>query len=362
MRIGLTFNVRRADTPAGATVGVCRDSAARRGILPLPGDDLDEEFDSPETIAAIAAALESLGHEVELLGYGEPLLQRLLSGPRPELVWNFAEGHGSGRSREARVPAVLEMLDIPYTGSDPLTLAVTLDKPIAKQLVAVAGVATPRWFVYEGDPASIDCQAVALSFPVFVKPTCEGSSKGILTSSVLYDLESLRAALRQLHEAYQQPVLVEEFIVGDELTVGVVGNDPPQVLGVMRVLPREPSALPFVYSLEVKRDWQRQVRYECPAALAAEDTRSVVDATLAAWRALGCRDVARFDFRLRDGVPYFLETNPLPGLSPTSGDLVLLAGSLGIEHRELIARILSAAIGREGLVSTPSSAAAPVTA
>jgi D-alanine-D-alanine ligase len=341
VRIGLTFNVRRTDAPADATV---------LGLLPLPGDDHDEEFDSPETIAAIAAALESLGHEVELLGYGEPLLQRLLAGPRPDLVWNFAEGHGAGRSREARVPAVLEMLDIPYTGSDPLTLAVTLDKPVAKQLVRAAGVATPRWFVYQGDPASIQHQAAELSFPVFVKPAFEGSSKGILTSSVLYDGASLRRALEQLHEMYRQPVLVEEFIAGDELTVGVVGNDPPQVLGIMRVLPRQPGAQPFVYSLEVKRDWQRQVRYECPAALSRDDTQAVLDATLAAWRALGCRDVGRFDFRLRDGIPYFLETNPLPGLSPISGDLVLLARFQGIEHRELIERILAAAVARVGLL------------
>jgi D-alanine-D-alanine ligase len=341
VRIGLTFNVRRTDAPADATV---------LGLLPLPGDDHEEEFDSPETIAAIAAAFESLGHEVELLGYGEPLLQRLLAGPRPDLVWNFAEGHGAGRSREARVPAVLEMLDIPYTGSDPLTLAVTLDKPVAKQLVRAAGVATPRWFVYEGDPASIQRQAAELSFPVFVKPAFEGSSKGILTSSVLYDVASLRRALGQLHEMYRQPVLVEEFIVGDELTVGVVGNDPPQVLGIMRVLPRQQGAQPFVYSLEVKRDWQRQVRYECPAALSPDDTQAVLDATLAAWHALGCRDVGRFDFRLRDGIPCFLETNPLPGLSPISGDLVLLARFQGIEHRELIERILAAAVARVGLV------------
>jgi D-alanine-D-alanine ligase len=143
---------------------------------------------------------------------------------------------------------------------------------------------------------------------------------------------------------------VEEFIAGDELTVGVVGNDPPQVLGIMRVLPRQPGAQPFVYSLEVKRDWQRQVRYECPAALSRDDTQAVLDATLAAWRALGCRDVGRFDFRLRDGIPYFLETNPLPGLSPISGDLVLLARFQGIEHRELIERILAAAVARVGLL------------
>jgi D-alanine-D-alanine ligase len=338
VRIGLTFNVRRAERPS--------DVSSTYGNLPLPGDDLEEEFDSPETIAAIAAALESLGHEVELLGYGEPLLQRLLAGPRPDLVWNFAEGHGGGRSREARVPAVLEMLDIPYTGSDPLTLAATLDKDCAKRLVASAGVATPRWFLYDGDAESIARHAADLKFPVFVKPAYEGSSKGILNSSILHDVDELQPALEQLREAYCQPVLVEEFIDGDELTVGLVGNGTPDVLGIMRVIPRAKSAQPFVYSLEVKRNWQQQVRYECPALLEPAETEAVNQAALAAWKALGCRDVARFDFRLRGGVPYFLETNPLPGLSPTSGDLVLLARQVDISHRDLVARILTATIRR----------------
>jgi D-alanine-D-alanine ligase len=349
LRIGLTFNVRQQNGRHNERVL----SVADTGILPLPGDDHDEEFDSPETVAAIAEALQSLGHEVELLGYGEPLLARLLNGPRPDLVWNFAEGHGSGRSREARVPAVLEMLDIPYTGSDPLTLAATLDKACAKRLVASHGVPTPKWFLYEGDAASLDVAAAQLAYPVFVKPAYEGSSKGILNSSILYDLDELRAALEQLFEFYRQPVLVEEFIDGDELTVGCVGNGVPEVLGIMRVMPRTAGEKPFVYSLEVKRDWQRQVRYECPALLSVADTAAVNAATISAWQALGCRDLGRFDFRLRGGVPYFLETNPLPGLSPTSGDLVLLVRELGIGHPELIERILNATLLRLAAQNLP---------
>jgi D-alanine-D-alanine ligase len=343
VRIGITFNVRgdAANLPTSTS----------NGALALPGDDADEEFDSPETIAAIAETLQDLGHEVELLGYGEPLLARLLSGPRPDLVWNIAEGHGRGRCREARVPAVLEMLDVPYTGSDPLTLAATLDKPCAKQLVAAHGVPTPAWAVYEGDWRSIAARLAKLAMPVFVKPAQEGSSKGILNASIFYDLDALRPALEQLYDVYRQPVLVEEFIAGDELTVGLVGNDPPQVLGIMRVLPQQASSEPFVYSLEVKRDWRRQARYECPAQLAPADTAAVNAAARAAWNALGCRDVSRFDFRLRDGVPYFLEVNPLPGLSPVSGDLVLLAAALGIEYRDLVARILDAACRRLHLPS-----------
>jgi D-alanine-D-alanine ligase len=347
LRIGLTFNVRSAREP-GRPDAFVEQSGGGQG-LPRTRDDVDEEFDSPETIEAIAEAIASLGHEVELLGYGEPMLRRLLEGPPLDLVWNFAEGHGSARSREARVPAVLEMLDVPYTGSDPLTLAVTLDKDCAKRLVAAASVATPQWAVYEGDWSAVRSQMGALPLPVFVKPCYEGSSKGILASSLIDDLATLEGSLAELHDAYRQPILVEEFIEGDELTVGIVGNRSPDVLGIMRVLPRDPSNTPFVYSLDMKRDWQRRVRYECPAKLKPADTEAVRAAALACWRALGCRDVTRIDFRLREGVPYFLETNPLPGLSPLSGDLVILSRQVGIEYHDLIARILQATCERLSL-------------
>ena len=323
--------------------------------------DEEEEFDSPETVEAIASALRSLGHEVEVLGDGEPMLRRLLDGPKPDLVFNFAEGRGVGRSREARVPGVLEMLEIPYTGSDPLTLAVTLDKDCAKRLVAAAGVPTPNWLLINtecdipngdnGHSAAASefripkSELDALRLPVIVKPAFEGSSKGILNANLIYDRETLISTVRELCETYRQPILVEEFIDGDELTVGVIGNAPPEVIGIMRVVPLM-TEQPFVYSLEVKRDWKQQVRYECPAKLSAADTKTVEQAALDAWKVLGCRDVSRVDFRLREGVPYFLEVNPLPGLSPESGDIVLLSRAVGIEHRELVARIVAAALER----------------
>jgi D-alanine-D-alanine ligase len=145
--------------------------------------------------------------------------------------------------------------------------------------------------------------------------------------------------------AYEQPVLVEEFIDGDELTVGIVGNAPPQVIGVMRIVPLTVKSN-FVYSLEVKRDWVSRVRYECPAQLSSEDSAAVEQAALCAFQALGCRDVARIDFRLRGGVPYFIEANPLPGLSPKSSDIVILARAMGIEHSELLRRIIAVAMER----------------
>ena len=339
MRIGLTYNVK---------------GGAASGTSNAPGlaADAEEEFDSQETIDSIADAIRSLGHEVELLGDGEPLLRKLLDGPRPQLVVNIAEGTGSGRCREARVPAVLEMLGIPYTGSDPLTLAATLDKDCAKRLVQAAGVATPAWALIErGDLQSAQDQLARLPWPAFVKPAYEGSSKGVLAHSLVQNRQQLAASVEAQYKAYRQPILVEEFIDGDELTVGIVGDRPQRALGIMRVLPQQQQSAPFVYSLEVKRDWERLVRYESPAQLSPADTAAVERAALAAWRALGCRDVSRFDFRLREGTPYFLEVNPLPGLSPKTGDLVFLARGYGVEYSELVSRILDSAIQRTGIDS-----------
>jgi D-alanine-D-alanine ligase len=237
------------------------------------------------------------------------------------------------------------MLGIPYTGSDPLTLAVTLDKDCAKRIVQSAGVPVPAWQVFEpGDDPAAFARRYNLAAAAIVKPAWEGSSKGIRGKCVVERPEDLVPALEGLCRDHRQPVLVEEYVEGDELTVGVLGNEPPRVLGVMRVLPQQPTAR-FVYSLEVKRDYLRQVRYECPARLPPARLQAVEEAALRAYRALGCRDVARVDFRLRD-VPYFLEVNPLPGLNPESSDLVIMARLLGWTHEQLVQRILQAALDR----------------
>jgi D-alanine-D-alanine ligase len=328
MKIGLTYDLK-TETPAG---------------IDLP-DDFQEEFDSPTTIEGIARVLRGLGHEVQKLGDGRELLQRLLADP-PDFIFNIAEGQGIGRSREARVPAVLEMLGIPFSGSDPLTLAVTLDKDCARRLVASAGLPVPRGVVLAHDLPLEECaKRVHGPFPLIVKPAWEGSSKGIRNRCVVDDTASLLEVVASIRRDHQQPLLVEEFIRGDELTVGVVGNTPPRIIGVMRVLPVVPTDR-FVYSLEVKRDYLRQVRYECPARLPAATLAAVEAATLTVHEVLGCRDVARIDFRLRDGVPYFLEVNPLPGLNPESSDLVILAQQAGWSYADLIESILQAALTR----------------
>jgi len=331
MRIGITFDLK-GDVPVEAGVP----------------DDFQEEYDSPATIEAIAAVLCGLGHDVEKLGDGRELLHRLLADP-PDFVFNFAEGQGIGRSREARVPAVLELLGIPYTGSDPLTLAATLDKDCAKRLVSSAGVAAPQGV--DVGPAGSSLQICNLQFPLIVKPAWEGSSKGIRSKSLVNHPVELEAVVESLWRDHRQPVLIEEYIEGDELTVGVLGNDPPQILGIMRVVPVQPMQQ-FVYSLEIKRDFERLVRYECPAPLTDADTQAVLQAALAIFRVLGCRDVARIDFRLRAGVPYFLEVNPLPGLNPESSDLVIMSRLIGWDYRRLISTILRSAIDRQQPVAT----------
>lgn len=316
--------------------------------LKVPGalDDDQEEFDPPETIDAIEGALRALGHDVARLGDGEPALRRLLEGARPDLVFNIAEGVGAGRCREARLPAALEMLGIPYTGSDPLTLALTLDKDCAKRVVASAGIATPRWCLVRHRVEDHTAGLRALPLPVIVKPAWEGSSKGILPDSVVDQRERLVPIIERCLRTCQQPALIEEFIDGDEVTVGIVGNRPPQVLGAMRVVPKTPQQR-FVYDIEVKRDWQRRVAYESPPRLPAAQIAAIERAALNAYVALECRDVARIDFRVRDGEPFFIEANPLPGLSPEYGDLVLLARGRGIDHQALIARIVDAAMARQ---------------
>jgi D-alanine-D-alanine ligase len=336
MRIGISYDLK-VDVPLAAG---------------LP-DDFQEEYDSPATIESLAAVLRGLGHEVVKLGDGRELLEQLLSDP-PDFVFNIAEGQGVGRSREARVPAVLEMLGIPYTGSDPLTLAATLDKDCARRLVQSVGVAVPWGETWgpDDDLPEITARPHLPVSPVIVKPAWEGSSKGIRGKCVVDTAEELVSAIAGLRREHRQPILVEEYISGEELTVGVIGNAPPQVLGVLRVVPLRPAER-FVYSLEVKRNWKERVRYECPPRLPAGQLRAVEESALRVYRALGCRDVARVDFRLRDGVPYFLEVNPLPGLSPESGDLVILARLVGWSYERLIEAILEAAIARQSWALTP---------
>jgi D-alanine-D-alanine ligase len=238
------------------------------------------------------------------------------------------------------------MLGIPFSGSDPLALAASLDKEVAKRLVAASGIHVPVHALVTALQPTLSSEFLdRIAFPVLLKPAWEGSSKGIRQCCLVEERNRLTAAVAKMLEDYQQPVLVEEFIEGDELTVGIIGNSPPRILGSMRILPRSPTER-FIYSLEIKRDFERLVRYEHPPGLPEEVVVLTENAALAAFLSLGCRDVARIDFRVRNGVPYFLEINPLPGLNPETSDLVILARLAGVSHERLVQEILEAAMQR----------------
>jgi D-alanine-D-alanine ligase len=328
-------------------IGITYDLKASQPQGPGVPDDAYEEFDSPHTIEAIAAVLRGLGHVVTLLGDGREFLVNVLR-EKPDFVFNFAEGHGISRSREARVPAVLEMLGIPFTGSDPFTMAVTLDKDCAKKLVALAGVAVPFSFALEADAPLDTVPLSQLKYPLVAKPAWEGSSKGIRSKCLVQSAAELPGVIESLRHDLPQTILLEEYVHGDELTVGMIGNADPHILGVMRVVPNF-EVEQFIYSLEIKRDFRRLVTYQCPAPLADDVTHAVVKSARTAFRALGCRDVSRIDFRVRDGVPYFLEVNPLPGLNPDDSDLVIMAGLVGWSYERLVTAIVNAALDRCGM-------------
>lgn len=328
MRIGLTYDLKD-DIEVGQDIP----------------DDALEEYDSAEVVTAISSALKAHGHSTVLLGGGKKFLSNILKR-RVNFVFNIAEGRGSLRSREAQVPAVLEMLGIPYSGSDPLTLAVTLDKPLAKQIVADRQIPTPPWLLVDTPDALSKFPDGVFPLPAFVKPAFEGSSKGIRLTSRADTARKARTAAGALLKKYNQPVLIEKYIEGDEVTVGIVGNSPPQIVGIMRVVPRKKFKT-FVYSLEVKRDWRNLVEYECPAKLGRATIKRITEASLAAYKTLGCRDFSRVDFRVgQDGTPYFLEVNPLPGLNPVSGDLPIMSCKMGWTYNRLVNTVFESAVAR----------------
>ncbi|MBI2851642.1 MAG: D-alanine--D-alanine ligase [Chloroflexi bacterium] len=326
-------------------IGLAYDLKEKVPARHLQTEDALEEYDSLETVEGVAGALAALGHSVVLLGGGRDFLTAVLH-ENVDLVFNIAEGLGNHRSREAQVPGVLEMLDIPYTGSDPQCLSICLDKPLTKRLVASASLYTPAFRTVSAVSHLEQDTWEGFPIPALIKPAHEGSSKGVLSSCIVNSTEEIIRVSRDWLERYRQPVMVEEFIGGDEITVGVVGNSPPRVIGIMRILPKE-TGTPFVYSLEVKRDWERLVEYECPAQLEPGILKRIEDASLRIFETLGCRDFARIDFRLYpDGTPGFLEINPLPGLNFRSSDLVILSRKMGWSYGDLIEAVLQAALER----------------
>ncbi|PKN47446.1 MAG: D-alanine--D-alanine ligase [Deltaproteobacteria bacterium HGW-Deltaproteobacteria-17] len=322
MRIGMTYDLR--------------DDYLKMGYT----EDQTAEFDREGTILAIAEVLLALGHEVDRIGHVRALVNRLAAGDTWDLVFNICEGL-SGFGREAQVPALLEAYGIPCTFSDSLVNALTLHKGFAKQVVLHAGFPTPEFAVVE-TPA--DVEKVDLPYPLFVKPIAEGTGKGVHALSRVQNPEKLMQICIDIIGKYKQPALVETFLPGREFTVGIVGTgDRAEVVGVLEVILRK-DAEAHAYSYVNKENCEELVTYKL---INDEPARKCAEFALGIWRAYGCRDAGRMDFRCdAHGVPNYLEVNPLAGLHPEHSDLPIICTQAGISYHDLIARIIESASQR----------------
>lgn len=329
----------------------------------LPEDAWDD-LDSESTVEALCQALRAGGHEAWFLE-GDATLYDQLRDRRPDICFNICEGH-FGDSREAQAPALLEMLRLPYTGSRVLTLALALDKPMTKRVLVWHELPTPAFQTFESADEALDDDMI---FPLFVKPSREGTGMGVSAQSIVRGEAELRDQLRYIFARYRQTALVERYIEGREVTVGLVGNlggpaarrlprDLSRVeRGLLFLPPMEVNLEPYlesdtVYSNRLKVEVPYELDYFCPAPLDAALVDELNFLAAATFRVTGCQDVARVDFRLdvHDNLkPYILEINPLPGLTPVISDLVIEAKAAGIEHTELVNRILDAALARYGM-------------
>jgi D-alanine-D-alanine ligase len=326
-----------------------------------------DDLDSESTVNALVDAIKAGGHECDFLE-GDDSLFDTVRKYRPEICFNICEGH-FGDSRESQVPAILEMLRIPYTGSKILTLALTLDKAMTKRVLTYHDLPTPPFQAFERDDELLNDD---MTFPLFVKPSREGTGMGVTSKSIVNNQEELREQVRYVIERYQQTALVEKYIEGREVTVGLVGNlirpaarrmpedeDAPRIQAGLHFLPpMEVDLDPYlesdvVYSGRLKVELADKLNYLCPAPIPDDLVKDLNWYTAAVFRVTGALDVSRVDFRLDihdDLKPYILEINPLPGLSPGISDLVIEAAAEGIEHTELVNMILDTALRRYGMI------------
>ncbi len=303
-------------------------------------EDETAEFDREETILAIETTLQLLGFKTDRIGHAGQLMKRLSQGRSWDLVFNIAEGlYGFGR--EALIPALLDAHRIPYTFSDPMVLALTLHKAMTKRVIRDLGIPTPDFVLIETED---DIEKVHIPFPIFAKPVSEGTGKGISSASKIDNPTELSAVCRQLLTQFRQPVLLEKFLPGREFTVGIfkTGKE-AKAIGVMEIfLKSEKDSV--AYSLHNKENYERFVEYRLVNDPTAEKSGEIA---LAAWRGLGCRDAGRIDLRVDDqGIPNFIEVNPLAGIRPVHSDLCILCDFVGISYTEMIKTIVDSAMAR----------------
>lgn len=324
MLIGLTYDLQQDYLDAGYSE---EDTA---------------EFDSIVTIESIEDVLHALGHETDRIGRATVLMERLVRGDRWDLVFNICEGL-RGLGREALVPAMLDAYDIPYTFSDPLVCALTLHKGMAKRVVRDLGLPTADFAVVNVED---EIAHINLTYPLFAKPVAEGTSKGVTKESKCETSAHLGRTCRDLLSRFNQPVLVERYLPGREMTVGIVGTgEHARVIGAMEVLLlKNKGAEGEGYSYANKHDWVGKLDYAIVKGSLADEAHSLA---LAVWRGLGCRDGGRVDLRQDDkGRLNFIEVNPLPGIHPQISDLSILNNFCGGRYPDLISAIVNSAMVR----------------
>jgi D-alanine-D-alanine ligase len=301
------------------------------------------EFDREETIEALEVSLKRLGHQTDRIGNAKRLIERLARGARWDIVFNIAEGL-NGVGREAQVPAILDVYDIPYTFSDPMVMSLALHKGMTKRVVRYAGVPTSDFFVFDGKLGERD---LTFSPPYFIKPVAEGTGKGITPDSIIRQRHDLIPACEKLQAALNQPVLIETYLSGREFTVGIIGTGQnAAAIGAMEVH-LLPEAEQGVYSYANKENSEELVKYEVKRGSEDPAVQKSEDVALMAWRALGCRDGGRIDIRCDENEnPFFVEVNPLAGLHPSHSDLPMIATGVGLGYHALIERILASALSR----------------
>jgi D-alanine-D-alanine ligase len=330
-------------------------------------DDQWDDLDSEKTVNALVEAIRAGGHTCEFLE-GDLSLFETLPKFAPDICFNICESH-FGDAREAQIPSLLEMMGIPYTGSKVLTLALALDKPMTKRVITYHELPTPEFQSFERIDEPL---AEEMLFPLFVKPSREGTGMGVSRRSIVHNDKELRDQLGAIFEKYKQPALVERYIEGREITVGIIGNLHGPVAyrlpdddnasriqaGLFFLPPMEVDLSPFydsdtVYSNRLKVDLADQLNYLCPAPITEEQKQNLYWLAAAVFRVTGALDVSRVDFRLDvhdNDKPYILEINPLPGLSPVISDLVIEAAGAGIGHTELVNMILDTALKRYSMI------------
>ena len=332
----------------------------------MPEDQWDD-LDSETTVNALVEAIRAGGHTCEFLE-GDLTLYDTIRKFKPDICFNICEGH-FGDAREAQIPALLETLQVPYTGSKVLTLALALDKPMTKRVLHYHELPTPGFQTFERNDEPLNDD---MTFPLFAKPSREGTGMGVSGKSIIHNEVELREQVSYILERYKQPVLVEEYVEGREVTVGFVGNligpvarrlpeneEAPRMQAGLRFLPpMEVDLKPFehsdvVYSNRLKVALADQLDYLCPAPLDNDMIDELNWLAAAVFRVTGGLDVSRVDFRLDvhdNWKPYILEINPLPGLSPGISDLVIAAAADGIDHTELVNMILETALRRHNMI------------